>query len=84
MLAAWLRDTLPVSIIDDLLDVGSSRIQESVAEWRPGLGLDQEQQSMLAWWARQLARDPELDAIFRALTRKAGYRDYINLPSKLP
>jgi hypothetical protein len=71
-LAAWLRDTLSSDVINDVLDVEGNRVQKQVAEWCPLL--DPEQTKMLNWWSVELARDPELDAIFRAITRKAGYR----------
>lgn len=71
MLSAWVRDTLSPEVISDVLNVTENRVREEVAAWSPGL--DHEQKQMLGWWAQQLARDPELDAIFRAITRKAGY-----------
>ncbi len=38
------------------------------------LGLTQEQQSMLRFWAAKLPADDELDHIFAAITRKAGWK----------
>lgn len=72
LLAAWLRDILSAELISQLLDTTHpSRLAESIRAWTPQL--DHEQRRMFDWWAAQLVRDPELDAIFRAITRKAGY-----------
>jgi hypothetical protein len=72
LVAAWIRDTLPESAQTAVLDPGSNRLADDVVEWRPGL--DPEQQAMIAWWTTKLATDRELDHIFRAITRKAGFK----------
>jgi hypothetical protein len=71
LVAAWIRDTLPESAQAAVLDPGGNRLADDVVEWRPGL--DPEQQAMIAWWTTKLATDRELDHIFRAITRKAGF-----------
>lgn len=84
LLSAWLRDTLPVDVIhdifraEDLLRVREEeegrylvRLKPEVIEWTPQL--DEEQRDMLLWWVDRLIRDPDLDGIFRQITRKAGY-----------
>lgn len=72
LLGAWLRDTLHPHVLEDVCDAWTGRIAEKVATWSPGL--DEEQRQMLDWWAAQLARDRELDQVFRAITRRAGWR----------
>lgn len=74
LLAAWFRDVLKEDVVDDLLEPQgklAGRIKDQVRAWSSKL--DAEQQGMLKWWSEQLARDPELDAIFRAVSRRAGY-----------
>lgn len=70
LVAAWLRDTLPPGAQEAVLR-GPSTVAEDLSAWRPGL--DPEQQAMIEWWCSRLAVDRELDHIFRALTRKAGW-----------
>lgn len=72
LLAAWLQDVLPVSVQETLLDPASGKLQEEVTTF--ALGLTAEQQSMLHFWAAKLAADDELDHIFAAITKKAGWR----------
>lgn len=69
--SAWLRDTLPDGAVANILEPQTASVREEVRTWQPGL--DDEQRQMIAWWSRQLAIDPELDEIFRAITRKAGF-----------
>lgn len=71
LVAAWLRDTLSPDAQANVLTSESNRLNEEARTWQPGL--DDEQRQMIAWWSRQLAIDPELDEIFRAITRKAGF-----------
>lgn len=71
LVSAWLQDTLPDIAAKNVLDAQSNTLREEVRTWRPGLNA--EQLSMLDWWVAKLAADSELDHIFRAITRKAGW-----------
>lgn len=71
LLAAWIRDTASPEVVSDLLDVARQRVRPEVADWSPSLSVDQ--RALLNWWSGQLARDPELAALFRSLTVLAGY-----------
>lgn len=71
LVAAWLRDTLSADAQANVLTASTNRLNESARTWQPGL--DDEQRHMIAWWSHQLSIDPELDSMFRAITRKAGY-----------
>ena len=71
LVAAWLRDTLPDTTQDAILEPHTNRLREEVQLWQPGL--NPEQQSMIQWWTERLARDRELDEIFRIITRRAGW-----------
>ncbi len=72
LLAAWLQDVLPQSVQEGVLEPTGHRLQEEVTTF--ALGLTHEQQSMLRFWAQKLAADDELDHIFAAITRKAGWK----------
>lgn len=72
LLAAWLQDVLPQAVQETLLDPATSKLQEEVTTF--ALGLTAEQQSMLRFWAQKLAADDELDHIFAAISRKAGWK----------
>lgn len=72
LLAAWLQDVLPQAVQETLLDPATGKLQEEVTTF--ALGLTAEQQSMLRFWAQKLAADDELDHIFAAITRKAGWK----------
>ena len=72
LLAAWLQDVLPAAVQETLLDPATGKLQEEVTTF--ALGLTAEQQSMLRFWAAKLAADDELDHIFAAITRKAGWK----------
>jgi len=72
LLAAWLQDVLPEDVQDSLLDPATGKLQEDVVHF--SLGLTQQQQSMLRFWAAKLVADDELDHIFAAITRKAGWK----------
>ena len=72
LLAAWLQDVLPQSVQERVLEPTGNRLNEAVTSF--ALGLTQEQQSMLRFWAEKLAADDELDHIFAAITRKAGWK----------
>lgn len=56
-----------------LLDPATGKLQEEVTTF--ALGLTAQQQSMLRFWSAKLAADDELDHIFAAITRKAGWND---------
>lgn len=72
LLAAWLQDVLPATVQEHVLEPTGSRLQEEVTTY--ALGLSSEQQSQLRFWAEKLAADDELDHIFAAITRKAGWK----------
>lgn len=72
LLAAWLQDVLPQSVQERVLEPTGNRLNEAVTSF--ALGLTLEQQSMLRFWAQKLAADDDLDHIFAAITRKAGWR----------
>ncbi len=72
LLAAWLQDVLPATVQEHVLEPTGSRLQEEVTTY--ALGLSAEQQSQLRFWAEKLAADDELDHIFAAITRKAGWK----------
>jgi transcriptional regulator with XRE-family HTH domain len=72
LVAAWLRDTLPAEAQENVLTSKATVLREEVRNWRPSL--DAEQRQMIQWWEQKLASDPELDQIFRAITKKAGWR----------
>ena len=71
LVAAWLRDVLSEQSQAAVLNVAATTLSEDVRAWQPSL--DQEQRSMIRWWEQQLASDTELDEIFRAISRKAGW-----------
>lgn len=70
--AAWLQDVLPPAAQEIILSTSTCTLSEAVKSWRPGL--DEEQKHMIDWWASKLAADPELDGIFRSISRKAGWQ----------
>lgn len=71
LLAAWIRDSFAPDVVADVLDLPANRVAEPVRVWGPQL--DVEHNRMLSWWAARLAADPELDTIFRSITRRLGY-----------
>lgn len=72
LLSAWLQDLLTKDVQETVLEPQTNRLQEEVITF--ALGLTQEQQSMLRFWAQKLAADDELNHIFAAITRKAGWK----------
>lgn len=72
LLSAWLQDTLPLEAQEIVLSNHTGTVREEVQTWRPGIS--PEQQSMLRFWADKLAADDELDSIFAAISRKAGWK----------
>lgn len=70
--SAWLQDVLPPAAQEIILSTNHFALSEAVKSWRPGL--DEEQKHMIDWWASKLAADPELDEIFRSISRKAGWQ----------
>lgn len=72
LLSAWLQDVLTADVQENILDPATHRLAEEVTTYQ--LGLTTEQQSMLKFWAQKLAADDELDHIFAAITRKAGWK----------
>jgi len=71
LVSAWLRDCLPEAAAANVLEPGTFTVREEVRQWQPGL--TDEQRNMLDWWAAKLAADDELDHIFKAISRKAGW-----------
>lgn len=69
--AAWIRDTMSPEIADSILEPTTNLIGEEARAWRPNL--DPELSSMLDWWAKELAADPELAELFRSITLRSGY-----------
>ncbi len=72
LVSAWLRDCLPDAAAANVLEPGTFIVREEVRQWQPGLTA--EQRNMLDWWAAKLAADDELDHIFKAISRKAGWQ----------
>jgi hypothetical protein len=72
LLSAWLQDLLPKNVQETVLEPTGNHLQEDVISFT--LGLTQQQQSMLRFWAEKLVADDELDHIFAAITRKAGWK----------
>jgi hypothetical protein len=72
LLAAWLRDNIDAELLQDVLDGNGVDLSAHVKEFVPAL--DRENKLMLAWLAREIARDGELGELFRLLSAKAGYR----------
>lgn len=73
LLSAWLQDILPLDAQEIVLNKHSNTVFEEVQSWRPGIR--PEHPSMLRFWAEKLAADVELDYIFSAISRKAGWND---------
>lgn len=72
LVAAWLQDTLPEAAAENILDSVTGLVREEVRSFT--IGLTVEQSSMLKFWADKLREDPELDHIFTAISRKAGWK----------
>lgn len=72
LVSAWLRDCLPETAAANVLEPHTFTVREEVRQWQPGL--TDEQRNMLDWWAAKLAADDELDHIFKAISRKAGWQ----------
>src|SRR4029077_7728648 len=71
--AAWLRDSLPVELVQDLLNVTDDlAVAPEVTRWLPML--DEDSKQMLNWCAREIARDPEFESLFKLISVMAGYR----------
>ena len=70
LFAAWLRDSLPVELVQDLLNVTDDLAKE-VTWYLPTL--DDDSKRMLNWCAREIARDPEFEALFKLVSVMAGY-----------
>jgi hypothetical protein len=71
MLAAWLRDVLEPDQVADVLNASGDDLNLDVKKWTPPL--PDATTGMLAWWAREMARDGELAELFKLLSAKAGY-----------
>jgi hypothetical protein len=72
LLAAWLRDyIIDPDLVTDLLEATGDGVALDVREFVPGI--DQDTKMLLAWWAREMARDCELHDLFKLLSAKAGY-----------
>ena len=71
LLIAWLHDNLQERA-PDFLNAAGDDLSDEVKAWTPAP--DDEDQRMLAWWAREIVRDGELEELFKLLSAKAGYR----------
>jgi hypothetical protein len=71
LLSAWLRDYLDPDLVKDLLNATADGLAAEVENWAPPL--DAEDERMLHWWAREIARDRELEELFKLLSARAGY-----------
>jgi transcriptional regulator with XRE-family HTH domain len=72
LLIAWLRDNMGPEMAQDFLNEVGDDLSNAVKVWTPPL--DKEDNRMLAWWAHEMARDAELEELFKLLSAKAGYR----------
>jgi hypothetical protein len=72
LLAGWLRDNFPEEVSVHLLNDTRNNLSRGVREFVPPL--DDEHRRMLAWLAREMARDGELAHLFTLLSARAGYR----------
>ena len=72
LLAAWLRDNFPDEVSGPLLNEAGDNLRPEVREFVPPL--DDENKRMLAWLAREVARDGELAELFKLISARAGYR----------
>lgn len=72
LLIAWLRDNMGQEIAQGFLNEAGDDLSDEVKAWTPPLG--DEDKQMLAWWAREIGRDGELEELLRLLSARAGYR----------
>lgn len=72
LLAAWLRDNFPDDVTAHLLNDVRDNLSPEVKDYAPPL--DDDHRKMLAWLAREMARDGELADLFTLLSARAGYR----------
>jgi hypothetical protein len=72
LLAGWLRDNFPEDVSVHLLNDARDNLRPEVREYVPPM--DDEHRRMLAWLAREMARDAELAELFTLLSARAGYR----------
>lgn len=72
LLVAWLRDNLHPEMLRHVLNATGDDLSRAVKEWVPPT--EDEDKRMLAWWAREMARDGELQELFKLLSARAGYR----------
>jgi hypothetical protein len=72
LLVLWLRDNIDQELLKDVLDTTGEDLSQHVKEFVPALG--DEDKRMLAWLAREMARDGELADLFHLLSARAGYR----------
>jgi hypothetical protein len=72
LLIGWLRDNMDPEIAQDFLNAAGDDLSDSAKTWTPAP--DEEDGRRLAWWAREIGRDRELDELFKILSARAGYR----------
>jgi transcriptional regulator with XRE-family HTH domain len=72
LLIAWLRDHMGSELVEEFLNPAGDGISRHVKRWIPALGPGDKE--MLTWWAHEMARDSELQELFKLLSAKAGYR----------
>jgi transcriptional regulator with XRE-family HTH domain len=72
LVAAWLRDHIDAELLQDVLDADGVDVSRHVKEFVPAL--EDENKRMLAWLAREIARDGEVGEFFKILSARLGYR----------
>jgi hypothetical protein len=72
LFSAWLRDNCPPVLVQHLLNGTGDDLGRDVKEFVPPL--DVENKRRLAWLAREIARDKELDEVVSRFSAMAGYR----------
>lgn len=71
LLAAWLRDYMNLEMVRELLNPTGDDLSPGVKEWLPAL--DEDDKQMLAWLAREMARDADVKELFKLLGARVGY-----------
>lgn len=72
LLAAWIRDNFPAEVSQHLLNDARDNLRPEVREFVPPL--HDENRRLLAWLAREMARDGELAELLKRMSAMAGYR----------
>ena len=72
LLIAWLRDNFGREFAQEFLNAAGDDLSDEVKAWTPPL--DDEDKQMLAWLAREIARDGDMEELLKLICAKAGYR----------